>query len=138
MDSPWGCKESDSTLTFTFSLSSSWLLSFRRIVGRLLPLQEIKKKSFSVPFAEKLISPCRKGPSFQKTGGLPSSRTMRRGLRTLGRMKVKTVSWISVREVNRPFLGRPAGDYSAMAHASWRASVETPRLAPLANSPDLV
>lgn len=44
-----------------------------------------KKKSFSEPFAE--ISPCRKGPSFQKTGGLPSSRTVRRGLRTLGRMK---------------------------------------------------
>ena len=42
MDSPWGCKELDSTLTFTFSLSSSRLLSFRRIVGRSLLLQEIK------------------------------------------------------------------------------------------------
>ena len=42
MDSPWGYKELDSTLTFTFSLSSSRLLSFRRIVGRSLLLQEIK------------------------------------------------------------------------------------------------
>ena len=76
-----------------------------------------KKKSFSVLFAEKLISPLRKGPGFQETGGLPSSRTMRRGLRTLGRMKVETVSWISMKEVNRPFLGRPC--WWLQCHGTW-------------------